>query len=266
MRKKTRLPSFPQVTHEYVEALTQSYQEFRSEQKIPLDKIKSLYHQCGQVYEKWTQAKRSELHAVVKKEIIAPVMTKLQKEQRALMSICRGAVDGQVWFKDNSKKAWLPIFKKTLKTLDKKQLHSHNVKVKNIIDSIEADVDFYVKNLNLTRDVFMSPSNESELKEANISHLKCKLTQCEVLCCLALENSDSKAAVRVIRNIAGHEQLESKMPKDVLKDNTWKDLMHPFLLSDIVKHIDEVRAKAQTDLGHRPSLRQLAEWVDVNNT
>ena len=50
-RKTPRPASLPALTHEYVEAMTKSYNEFRIEQKIPLDKIKSLYHQCGNTYD-----------------------------------------------------------------------------------------------------------------------------------------------------------------------------------------------------------------------
>ena len=52
--QRKSIKAFSNSTHDFVEAMAKSYQQFRSEQKIPLDKINSLYHQCGQKYEKWT--------------------------------------------------------------------------------------------------------------------------------------------------------------------------------------------------------------------
>ena len=98
-KKQPRKDSFPTVIHGYVEALTKSYQQFRIPQELPVDEINRLYAQCGQVYEKWAQGRRSEVRAVVKKEAIATQMGKLKKEEKALTLICRGAADGHVWFK-----------------------------------------------------------------------------------------------------------------------------------------------------------------------
>ena len=263
--QRKSIKAFSNSTHDFVEAMTKSYQQFRSEQKIPLDKINSLYHQCGQKYEKWTADKRSEVSVVVKKDVMGPQLKNLLKEQKLLIQICRGGEDGQAWFKDLNKKPWLPTFKKTLKVWDKKQLQALMAKVKNLLDSVEADVDFYAKGLHQTRENFICPANEVVVKESDDTHFKCKVTQCEVLCCLALEAGGAKAESRIMKNMAGHEVLENKLAVAVVKNNSWKDLMHPFVVSDIVKHIDEVRARAQGDLGTRATLKQLNDWLEVQD-
>lgn len=60
-----------------------------------------------------------------------------------------------------------------------------------IVDAVELDVDFYVKSFNFTREEFVSDGGEDELIKGHAAFLRCKVTQCEVLCCLALDKADA---------------------------------------------------------------------------